>query len=533
MSVADATLAPPRRRRRERAAERIRSLSLPVGVPRTLLALAFLAGLSLALRSQAIHARYWIDEGLSVGIASHPLGDIPSLLKQDGSPPLYYLLLGVWVHLFGVGEAHTHALSLVFALLAVPVAFFGARPLFGDKAAWTAALLAALCPYLTYYAQETRMYALAALLSLVVAGSFAAAFAQRRRRALPVFSLALALQIYTHNWGLFLGAGGVVALGWLLQRAPRAERRALLRDGALAYLAVALLYLPWLPTLFSQAIHTGAPWASRPLPTDVLNGLTLVLGGATPAMALLLGAGVGIARLMAPPTRSLRARAAVAIGIMGTSGIALAFVTSLISPAWANRYFASFVGPILLLAAAGLARAGRLGLVVLTIIVLFWFDPRTHAVATKSNAHDAITLVRDRLEDGDLVVTTHPEQGPLIHLYMPSGVRLRYADALGFVPDPRIFDWRDATDRLKAAHPTPTAEKLVDTLKSGQHLLLVEPILRTARWNAPWTKLVKRRSIQWERVLDHDKRLARTLRVPKLKGRRLPRGVRLVLFERY
>ena len=40
-----------------------------------------------------IHARFWIDEGLSVGIASHPLVDIPGVLRQDGSPPLYYLLL--------------------------------------------------------------------------------------------------------------------------------------------------------------------------------------------------------------------------------------------------------------------------------------------------------------------------------------------------------------------------------------------------------------------------------------------------------
>ena len=55
---------------------------------------------------------------------------------------------------------------------------------------------------------------------------------------------------------------------------------------------------------------------------------------------------------MAPPTRSARAKATVAIGLMGTSGIVLAYLTSVVSPAWANRYFAAFVGPILLLGAA-------------------------------------------------------------------------------------------------------------------------------------------------------------------------------------
>ena len=35
------------------------------------------------------------------------------------------------------------------------------------------------------------------------------------------------------------------------------------------------------------------------------------------------------------------------------------------------------------------------------------------------------------------MVTTHPEQGPLIHLYLPHNVKLRYADSMGFVPDTR------------------------------------------------------------------------------------------------
>ncbi len=531
MSAADATLAPPRRRRRERVAARLRALALPVSLQRTALALAFLVGVSLALRTQAIHARYWIDEGLSVGIASHPIGDIPGLLRQDGSPPLYYLLLGVWVHLFGVGEAHTHMLSLIFALATVPVAFYVTRALFGNKAGWVAAVLAALCPYLTYYAQETRMYALVALLSLAMTASFAAAFAERMRGWLPVFTVSTVLLVYSHNWGLFLGAGSVVALGWLWQRST--DRRALLRDAAMAYGAIALLYLPWVPTLLAQAMHTGAPWAERPTPNNILKALKFVLGGGSPALILLLCAGAGVSHLVAAPTRSPRAKAAVAVALMGAGGIAVAYLSSLASPAWANRYFAPFVGPILILAAAGLARAGRLGVVAFALVVISWFDPRTFAIEHKSNAHDAIALVSDRLEDGDVIVTTHPEQGPLIHLYSPRNVKLRYADALGFVPDPQIFDWRDVTDRLKAAHPTPTADRIVRTLHSGEHLLLVQPILRTGHWKAPWTTLVKRRVLQWERVLDDDPRLARTLAVPSYKHRRPPRGVRMVLYERY
>ena len=93
--------------------------------------------LSLLLRTTALHARYWIDEGLSVGIASHPFCRHPGVLRQDGSPPLYYLLLHVWMALFGDGEARTHALSVAFALLTVPVGCAAGRALFDvRRAGW-------------------------------------------------------------------------------------------------------------------------------------------------------------------------------------------------------------------------------------------------------------------------------------------------------------------------------------------------------------------------------------------------------------
>jgi mannosyltransferase len=93
------------------------------------------------------------------------------------------------------------------------------------------------------------------------------------------------------------------------------------------------------------------------------------------------------------------------------------------------------------------------------------------------------------------------------------------------------MDWRDVRDRLVAAKPTPAEDALVRTLRPGQRLLLVAPIIRSGSWRAPWTSLVRRRSAQWQRVLDRDERLSRVLAAPHLNGRR-PKGVRLVLYER-
>ena len=95
-------LATPIAARLRAPAARFWALPVPL---RTALGVAFLAGFSLALRTQAIHARYWIDEGLSVGIASHPLADIPGVLRQDGSPPLYYLILSLWIRVLASARA--------------------------------------------------------------------------------------------------------------------------------------------------------------------------------------------------------------------------------------------------------------------------------------------------------------------------------------------------------------------------------------------------------------------------------------------
>jgi len=117
----------------------------------TAVGLGLLCALSVWLRTRVLGAGFWIDEGISVGIAHHHLTAIPHLLRQDGSPPLYYLLLHIWIGWFGDGERATHAFSLIPAIACIPLAYWGARSLFGRTAGWVCALLATVDPYLTYY----------------------------------------------------------------------------------------------------------------------------------------------------------------------------------------------------------------------------------------------------------------------------------------------------------------------------------------------------------------------------------------------
>ncbi|HSD81225.1 MAG TPA: hypothetical protein VLB47_11200, partial [Solirubrobacteraceae bacterium] len=278
----------------------------------------------------------------------------------------------------------------------------------------------------------------------------------------------------------------------------------------------------------------AAPWSDRPGIAEIWNTISTIFGGAAPAMALALTALVGLVAVLRRPTPGAalgrEGRVTLALLVILGAGILLPWLASQPSPAWATRYFASILGPLLLLAGAGLARAGWLGLVGAVLIVVFWLDPRTTQIDNKSNAHHAAVEVRDFLYPGDLVVAAHPEYGPAMHVYLPPG--LRWASTLGPVADPTIMDWRDALERLKAAKPRATAGPLVRSLREGRHLVLVMPVLRTSSWKAPWTKLVKRRALRWEDLLDHDTRLVRVLATPRLRGKALPRGVRIVLYRR-
>jgi hypothetical protein len=495
--------------------------------------LVVLIALSAYVRTRAIGGSFWMDEGLSVGISSHALTDIPGVLRQDGSPPLYYLLLHVWMDVFGRSETAVHWLSLTAALLTIPAAMWAGWSLWDKRAGYLGAVLCALIPFLTAYGEEARMYALMALFALLTSASFLHAFVYRRRGYVAAFAVGQALMLYTHSWGIFFGIGAFLALAYLWWIAPKPERRGLLRDGALGFGGAALLYLPWVPTLLYQTAHTGAPWANKPrfgVPIQIARD---VLGGYGPAVGLLLVGGFGVAAVLgARRAREDRERQSVFV----LAGIALitlglAWLLSQVSPAWASRYFAAMVGPLVLLLALGLSRAGRLGIVALLVICIFWVKPTQYVDGYKSDVRDIGAEVGGQMRAGDLVLVGQPEQTPLVWYYMPGG--LRYADTIGPTNDPRHMDWVDALDRLEAAQPDEVLPGLLANLRPGQKVLFVRPLTEgVTNWKAPWTQLVRRRSAQWGAILAGDTTLRQVQVAPQFYRGASTVGNSAVLYEK-
>jgi 4-amino-4-deoxy-L-arabinose transferase-like glycosyltransferase len=457
---------------------------------------------SLYMRTRIINGEFWMDEGLSVGISSHSLTSIPGVLRHDGSPPLYYLLLHIWMSLFGSSESQTHGLSLLIALLSIPAGMWTAWSLFGRRAGLIAGVLFALNPFITAYAEETRMYTLMTLLGLLATAAFIHAFVHRRRAYLILFAVCQALMLYTHSWGIFYGLGAAVALIPIWQVSD--DRRAILRDAVIAFGAAAILFLPWLPTLLYQAAHTGSPWDSTPnlgAPVQISRNL---MGGDRATAALVLGSAIGLSALwMRSRRRSPEALAMWAMILMPIGTLGFGWILSHFTPVWAFRYFAPIVAALLLLAALGLARARGLGLIALALTVIFWINPSSFTAKYKSDMRDLSGELAPYLHAGDVVLVAQPEQVPLAWYYMPAG--LRYADPTGPARDPQSMNWVDALKRLQHADPRATLASLVASLGPGQRLLFVRPLTEGAQnWQAPWTLLVRRRAAEWGQALAAD-----------------------------
>lgn len=501
---------------------------------------------SVFLRTRNLDAPFWIDEAISVGVADRPFFDIPAALQLDGNPPVYYLLLNLWIGLFGTTEAAAHTLSTLFAVATVPVGFVMARKPFGTRAALGTAAIAATLPYLTYFGQETRMYSMVAFLSVLVAGLHLRVFERGAVAARIGLAVTLAVVLYTHSWGVFLVGGSVfaVAMRVLLQR-DRPERMRVFRIGFLIHLFAAICWLPWIPTLLQQARETGAPWSVRPTFEMMLTGLGSLavsqIAAAAFTVALLFGAAMiasaARGRIQVPgvpaPAEAARIRDHVAVlGLMLVVTLLFAWITSLINPAWASRYMGVLVGPVILLGGVLLTRSGRMGLVVLVILVGAWgISTQGGRLHSKGTAQVMATSAAPDLRSGDLVVSVQPEQLPVIAYSLrragaPEG--LRYATAIGAQDDVRLLDWRGVLDRFKAAAPRLVLDRLLAGQAPGSRVLLVLPVTSSGNWQAPWTSLVADRTRAWRTIMQADPRL-------RLIGRRPVsgpgRGVFGVLFQ--
>ena len=262
--------------------------------PRGLLLIALVVCLWLAgwLRFCHVGAQsYWNDEGNSLALAGRGVPAILEAAAADIHPPAYYLALKVWRALTGDSEFALRSFSALAGLLLVALLYRLGRVYFDPPAAVAAALVGALHPFLIYYSQEARMYALAATLAAASFLLFSLWLRSSRDPNRPAgdwrlaagYVLVTAAGLYTHySFGFVVLAENLAALGGLAAHASGKRRGRVLAWLELQGVTL-LLFLPWLPTAYRQLTTwptghaAGSFWSSL---ADLWRYLTL--GRTTP-----------------------------------------------------------------------------------------------------------------------------------------------------------------------------------------------------------------------------------------------------------
>lgn len=453
------------------------------------LGVAALVALGVVLRFVTT-SPLWLDEALSVNIASLPLGEIGDALRQDGHPPLYYWLLHGWMSVFGEGDVAVRSLSGVAGVLTLPLAWEAGRRRAGTVGGLCVLGLTAITPWCVRYATESRMYAL--VLLLVFAAWLLADDLLARRDRLRWIALAVVTggAVLTHYWVLHLGiaAVGLLALRWWK---GDAEQRAGAVRVASALAVGSLAFVPWLPSFLDQLSSTGTPWASAGRPTGALVELVAGIGGGAKypeailygfAFLVLVAAGITVvargARELTVDLRTVdgvRHEVVVAVAAMSVGLVA----GQLGDAVFVGRYAAAFLPMLLIAAGVGLARLPApvvrrvvaVGMVALAVVGIGGnvIEERTmgeafaSAIAAEAGPDDVVAICPDQL-------------GPATLRSLPETIE---AVGLPALDRPDRIDWRDYAERNEAADPAAAVEAILERAEGGSVWFVINTHYRT------------------------------------------------------
>lgn len=329
-------------------------------------------GAALILRLVALTDKaLTFDETFSIFIGSQPVARAIALTAvNEPHPPLYYLLLGGWIRLFGEGEAAVRVPSVLIGGAVVLVTCLLGRRLVGPAAALLGAAFVALAPSQVSVGQEARMYALLTLAALGSWWALYAAVTEGRRRSWVLYAVLVAVTIYAHYYGVFVVVSHAGYLIWRRTPLP------VWRLWVYALLGALVLLWPWLPVVPGQ-LASGRPWPSyRP---QLTPGLYLDAVASMTAGQIFHDAvgGGTLPRMIAWPVAALAVAAAV-VGYRALSAareertllvssvvfpLTISYAVSHAAHVFAPRYLVFAMPGLALLIGTGvltLARASRL-----------------------------------------------------------------------------------------------------------------------------------------------------------------------------
>ena len=383
--------------------------------PLQLSLLALITGLAAVLRFHALAAKsFWFDEGVSVAIARLDWYNFARILwRREANMSLYYLFLRAWLCLGG-SEFRVRALSVLFAVVSIPVIYFLGKRLFDAHIALLAAALLAVNAYDIQYSQEARTYPLMLLLCMISSLYFLKCLADPSRNNRLMYILSSGLAVYAHFFSAL-----VVLAQWLSLSAL--DRQQVPRQIKNDWRWIALSISP--VVAFIAATGAGPlRWVQRPGWKELWGFALDFAGNGGPLLVLAYAAAVMAAML--PVWRTLRVQRVSSqdwkyrfLGIWLAFPALLVLLLSFVKPLFVLRYFISSLPALFLLAACGLARLRRPALFLPAFLVLLVLSLR----GTISGYQRDIDIQRDNWRDTQQYLLEHAQPGDALMFHVPMG----------------------------------------------------------------------------------------------------------------
>ena len=293
----------------------------PEGVVAAALPLLLITGVGAALRFFLLgHQGLWYDESLTAVEVRLP---IPSLMwtvtHDEVTPPLYFLVSRLWLHVFGTSAFALRSLSAVAGTLAIPLGYLAGRWFTSRRAGLIAAALIAFNPFLFWYSQEARAYSLLVLCCALALAALAGARRFGDWRFIALWALGCGLAIATH---FFAGFFVAPTAAWMLVRGrPRAVAWVATASVAGAQSALVPLALSRRSHGLAWIAHMSLAHRLAQIPEEFLIGFGSV---ASKPLLAVDGVVVLVALLLLFRTANRQERAgSVLAGAIGLSAVAL------------------------------------------------------------------------------------------------------------------------------------------------------------------------------------------------------------------
>lgn len=398
--------------------------------------LAFIIGsFTMLYCSLIFNQNIWTDEAFTIELTrQNSLLEIIRQTAIDVHPPLYYLIVKIFISLFGSSFQVYKLVSILPMLLTMLLSVTHIRPWFGAARAFLFLIFLNAIPCVMEYSVQIRMYSWCIFFITLAGLSAYGVYTQGTFRQYCILTLAALCACYTHNFAMISAVFLYILLGIALVFQKKTVPVRWLLSGAV----VSAGFLPWLPVLLRQTgSRVGNYWIEPVTMKTIFGYFSDLFGSRLPYTAVMFGILLILAVFFFKDTRREKRFVALLAIVPLLTALAGILVSVLVTPFFIARYLLPCMGLIALFLAVSfggaLQRRASYMLLSTFLAVMAANAYYTNFLLEYDSTHtsELLRYLETAMEEDDLILYNHQEYGFIYECYFDSE-KLCFLDDMDF-----------------------------------------------------------------------------------------------------